>query len=290
MMTSAPPHLPVAIAIFVILSGAVIGSFLSMLVYRLPIILKRNWERDCRETLALPHPEPGPAFNLAWPGSHCPECQTALGLRDNVPLLGFLMLRGRCRHCHARIPGRYFLIEVLTAIAAIATVAHFGLTARAGLAFLLTAGLIALSFIDMKEQILPDVITLPLLWVGLLANTAGFYTSLPSAVWGATSAYLFLWLIFHAFRFATGKEGMGYGDFKLFAVAGAWLGWQMLPLVILLASLTGAVYGMALIVTGRLRRSTPMPFGPFLCLATWIGLFFGGPILAGYLHMAHGHL
>lgn len=290
MIVSAHSSLPVAVAIFVIMGGAVIGSFLSMLVYRLPLILKRHWERDCREALGLPHPEPEPTFNLAWPGSHCPECQTALGLQDNIPLFGFLALRGRCRHCRARIPSRYFLIEVLTTLAAVATVAHFGLTARAGFAFLLTAGLITLSFIDSKEQILPDVITLPLLWLGLLANSAGLYTSLPSAVWGAAFAYLFLWLIFHAFRFATGKEGMGYGDFKLFAVAGAWLGWQMLPLIILLASLTGAVYGIILIVTGRLQRNTPMPFGPFLCWATWIGLFFGWPILAGYLHMAHGHL
>lgn len=290
MITSAQPPLAITIAIFVILGGAVVGSFLSMLVYRLPLILKRNWQRDCREALALPPEEPGPAFNLAWPGSHCPECQTALGVRDNIPLLGFLMLRGRCRHCQARIPSRYFLMEILTTFAAIASVTHFGLTVQAALAFLLSAGLIALGFIDMKEQILPDIITIPLLWLGLLANTAGLYTSLPSAIWGAVSAYLFLWLVFHVFRFATGKEGMGYGDFKLFAVAGAWLGWQMLPLIILLASLTGAVYGIVLIATGRLKRSTPMPFGPFLCMATWIGLFFGWPILASYLHMAHGRL
>lgn len=290
MITSIHPSLPTSIVIFVIAGGAIVGSFLSMLVYRLPLLLKRNWERDCRDALALPPVAPGPTFNLAWPGSHCPQCQAALGIRDNIPLLGFLMLRGRCRYCRARIPGRYFVIEALTTIAAIGTVAHFGLTLRAALAFLLTAGLIALSFIDMKEQILPDILTIPLLWLGLLANTAGLYASLPSAIWGAASAYVLLWLVFHIFRFATGKEGMGYGDFKLFAVAGAWLGWQILPLIILLASLSGAAYGIVLMATGRLQRSTPMPFGPFLCFATWVGLFFGWPILGAYLRLAHGGL
>lgn len=273
---------------FVMITGAIVGSFLSMLVYRLPIMLKQQWEQDCRETLALTTPHKPTTFNLAWPGSHCPQCRAPLGIRENMPLLGYLLLRGRCRHCSGTIPIRYFLIELLTAVSAVATVAHFGLTPRAGFAFLLTAALIALTFIDMKEQILPDVITLPLVWLGLLANLAGLYASLRSAVLGAILGYLFLWLIFHIFRLLTGKEGMGYGDFKLFAVAGAWLGWQLLPLVLLLASVTGALYGGALILTGRTSRSTPMPFGPFLCMAIWLGLFYGWPLMVHYLSAAHG--
>ncbi|MHB8255170.1 MAG: prepilin peptidase [Acidiferrobacter sp.] len=288
MITHALPGNPFTDILFIVMIGATIGSFLSMLVYRLPIILQRNWERDCRDTLSLPAAEKGTTFNLAWPGSHCPQCHAPLGIRDNIPLLGFLMLRGRCRHCHTAIPMRYFLIEALTTLAAVATVAHFGMTLRGALAFVLAAALIALSFIDMKEQILPDIITLPLLWLGLFANVMGLYTSLRSAVLGAAGAYIFLWLVFHAFRLATGKEGMGYGDFKLFALGGAWLGWELLPLVLLLASLTGALYGMILILTGRTSRGTPMPFGPFLCAAIWISLLFGWPVMASYLHIAHG--
>ncbi len=279
---------PVATYIVVIAIGAVIGSFLSMLIYRLPIILKRQWERDCRETLGLPGPGPAPAFNIAWPGSHCPACQTPLGLRDNIPLLGYLLLKGRCRHCRAPIPRRYFVVEVVTVLGALAAFVHFGLTLRGALAFALTAALIALTFIDMEEQILPDVITLPFLWLGLIANVAGLYTSLPAAVVGTVAAYVFLWLMFQAFRLATGKEGMGYGDFKLFALAGAWLGWQLLPLVILLASLAGALYGGAMIVAGRRSRATPMPFGPFLCAAIWLALFYGTPVMAFYLQRSHG--
>lgn len=279
---------PVAAYLFVATVGAVTGSFLSMLVYRLPIILKRQWDRDCREALALPPPEKAETFNIAWPASHCPKCRAPLKIRDNIPLLGFLLLRGRCRHCAAPIPRQYFLIEVLSTLAAIVSVAHFGLTPRGAAAFLLGAALIALTFIDMREQILPDVITLPFLWLGLLLNRGDLYASLDSAVLGAALAYLFLWLVFHAFRLATGKEGMGHGDFKLFALAGAWLGWQLLPLVLLFASLAGALYGGALILTRRLTRATPMPFGPFLCAATWLALFYGWPLMALYLRSAHG--
>ncbi|HUW99073.1 MAG TPA: A24 family peptidase [Acidiferrobacter sp.] len=288
MTINALTREPLSIYLFVAVSGAVIGSFLSMLVYRLPIMLKRHWDQDCRDMLSLPAEVEGATFNLAWPGSHCPQCRAPLGMRDNIPILGFLMLRGRCRHCQAKIPGRYFLIEALTTLAAVASVAHFGLTPWGGLAFLLTAALIALSFIDMQEQVLPDVITLPFLWLGLLANTVGLFASLSSAVWGAVIGYLFLWLTFHAFRLITGKEGMGHGDFKLFALAGAWLGWQLLPLVLLLASLAGALYGGALLLMGRASRSTPMPFGPFLCAAVWVSLFYGWPIMVGYLRITHG--
>ncbi|WP_297396135.1 A24 family peptidase [Acidiferrobacter sp.] len=279
---------PVAGYLFVAAIGAVVGSFLSMLVYRLPIILKRQWERDCREALALPATEAAETFNIAWPASHCPQCRAPLKIRDNIPLFGYLLLRGRCRHCQAPIPRQYILIEALTTVAALVSIAHFGPDLRGALAFLLTAALIALAFIDMREQILPDAITLPFLWLGLLVNRAGLYASLDSAVVGAAGAYLFLWLVFHVFRLITGKEGMGHGDFKLFALGGAWLGWPLLPLVLLFASLTGALYGGTLIITGRQARTTPMPFGPFLCAAIWLALFYGWPLTTFYLRSAHG--
>ncbi|WP_297394159.1 A24 family peptidase [Acidiferrobacter sp.] len=279
---------PVAGYLFVAAIGAVVGSFLSMLVYRLPIILKRQWERDCREALALPAADAAETFNIAWPASHCPQCRAPLKIRDNIPLFGYLLLRGRCRHCQAPIPRQYILIEALTTVAALVSIAHFGPDLRGALAFLLTAALIALAFIDMREQILPDAITLPFLWLGLLVNRAGLYASLDSAVVGAVGAYLFLWLVFHVFRLITGKEGMGHGDFKLFALGGAWLGWPLLPLVLLFASLTGALYGGTLIITGRQARTTPMPFGPFLCAAIWLALFYGWPLTTFYLRSAHG--
>ena len=279
---------PVAGYLFVAAIGAVVGSFLSMLVYRLPIILKRQWERDCREALALPATDAAETFNIAWPASHCPQCRAPLKIRDNIPLFGYLLLRGRCRHCQAPIPRQYILIEALTTVAALVSIAHFGPDLRGALAFLLTAALIALAFIDMREQILPDAITLPFLWLGLLVNRAGLYASLDSAVVGAAGAYLFLWLVFHVFRLITGKEGMGHGDFKLFALGGAWLGWPLLPLVLLFASLTGALYGGTLIITGRQARTTPMPFGPFLCAAIWLALFYGWPLTTFYLRSAHG--
>lgn len=279
---------PVAGYLFVAAIGAVVGSFLSMLVYRLPIILKRQWERDCREALALPAADAAETFNIAWPASHCPQCRAPLKIRDNIPLFGYLLLRGRCRHCQAPIPRQYILIEALTTVAALVSIAHFGPDLRGALAFLLTAALIALAFIDMREQILPDTVTLPFLWLGLLVNRAGLYASLDSAVVGAAGAYLFLWLVFHVFRLITGKEGMGHGDFKLFALGGAWLGWPLLPLVLLFASLTGALYGGTLIITGRQARTTPMPFGPFLCAAIWLALFYGWPLTTFYLRSAHG--
>ncbi len=273
--------------LFVLAFGAIIGSFLSMLVYRLPLVLKRQWEQDCRETLGLAA-QPAARFNLAWPASHCPTCQAPLRFRDNVPIIGFLLLRGRCRHCRAPIPIRYLAIEILTMLAAWATLARFGITVAGLLAFALTAALIALSFIDAREQILPDVITLPFLWLGLLANIAGLYAPLAQAVLGAACAYGLLWLVFQIFRLATGKEGMGYGDFKLFALAGAWLGWPLLPLVLLLGALLGALFGVVNLARGHMSRETPMPFGPFLCFATWVGLFFGKALMAGYLRAVHG--
>ncbi len=280
---------PFALYILVLGLGAIIGSFLGMLVYRLPIMLKRSWEEDCRTLTAHRETDrPHHVFNLALPPSHCPHCQARLGWMENIPLIGFVALRGRCRHCHTPISPRYFLIELITTVAAGMSLARFGITFTALLAFTASACLIALTFIDLKEQLLPDVLTLPLLWLGLLVNVAGRFASLEASVIGAATGYLFLWLVYHAFRLLTGKEGMGYGDFKLFAAAGAWVGWQVLPLLLLLASLAGAVTGLALIALGRQGRSTPMPFGPYLAGAFWLALFYGRPLLVTYLQLAHG--
>ncbi|MDA8389846.1 MAG: A24 family peptidase [Gammaproteobacteria bacterium] len=280
---------PLALYILVLGLGAIIGSFLSMLVYRLPIMLRRSWEEDCQALTARRETDrPRGVFNLALPPSHCPQCQTRLGWLENIPLIGFVALRGRCRHCRAPIPPRYFLIELVTTVAAALSLARFGAAPAAILAFTASACLIALTFIDWKEQLLPDVLTLPLLWLGLLVNIGGRFASLEAAVIGAASGYLSLWLIYHAFRLLTGKEGMGYGDFKLFAAAGAWVGWQLLPLLLLLASLAGAVVGLTLIALKRQGRSAPMPFGPYLAGAFWLALFYGHPLLATYLHLAHG--
>lgn len=274
---------PAVLYLFVIVSGAAVGSFLSMFVYRLPHMLRRDWENECRTLLALDIPPPAAPLNLAWPGSHCPQCQTPLTWTDNIPLIGFLLLHGRCRHCRKPIPRRYLVIEILTTAMAVVTVYHWGLNGRAALAFCLGSGLIALTFIDLQEQLLPDVITLPLLWLGLLANISATFTTLTAAVIGAAAGYLSLWLIYHAFRLITGKEGMGYGDFKLLAVAGAWVGWPLLPFILLLASLMGAASGITAIAIGRQSRNTPIPFGPFLAGALWIALLYGHRLLAIYL-------
>lgn len=281
---------PFILYLLVLAFGAIIGSFLSMLVYRLPIMLKRRWEEDC-EALTARHKTPGrrETFNLALPASHCPHCEAPLGWMENIPLIGFIALGGRCRHCHTRIPLRYFLIELITTVAAGFSLARFGATPMGILAFIASACLIALTFIDLEEQLLPDAITLPLLWLGLLANVGGLFTSLEAAVIGAASGYLFLWLIYHAFRLLTGKEGMGFGDFKLFAAAGAWIGWELLPVLLLLASLVGAITGLALIALKRHGRGTPIPFGPYLAGAFWLALFYGHPLLFTYLRLAHGH-
>lgn len=274
------------VAAFVL--GLVIGSFLNVVIHRLPGLLERDWKRTCRELMGEMVPEDTPTPpGLAFPGSHCPHCHTPIALQDNIPILSFLRLRGRCRHCREPISLRYPLIELLTGLLSAGVVQHFGFGQHALAALGLTWSLIALAGIDIERQLLPDIITLPLLWAGLLVNTNGLFTNPEAAIWGAAAGYGTLWLLFHIFRKITGKEGMGHGDFKLFAVAGAWLGWVALPLVILAASFAGAIVGLVLIARKRLARDVPMPFGPFLCAAIWIGLLWNTPILAAYLRLGH---
>jgi len=251
-----------------------VGSFLNVVIYRLPVMLNRQWEADARAVLE-PEGKPPPAgerFNLMVPRSHCPECGTRISAWQNVPVVSWLVLRGRCASCGARIPVRYPLVELLTTVATLAVLTVYGLSWLGLAAAVFTWILIALTFIDFDTQLLPDQLTLPLLWIGLLTNCFGGFVALDDAVIGAVIGYLFLWSTYWGFKLATGKEGMGYGDFKLFAAVGAWLGWQVLPGAILLASATGLLYALVMLLKRARLASQPIPFGPFLAAGGWVSL------------------
>jgi leader peptidase (prepilin peptidase)/N-methyltransferase len=262
--------------------GLLVGSFLNVVIHRLPKMMERDWACQCAE-LRGEEPAPEAPFNLAVPRSRCPHCGHAIGALENIPLLSYLVLGGKCRGCQARISIRYPMVEALTGLLFTFAAWRFGLSLAGAGALLLIGASIALAFIDFDTQLLPDDITLPLVWAGLLLNLFGAYTTLPGAVVGAMAGYLSLWLVYWGFKLATGKEGMGYGDFKLLAAIGAWLGWQMLPLVILLSSFVGAVIGIFLMVAAKRGRNVPMPFGPYLATAGVIALFWGAPLTRLYL-------
>jgi leader peptidase (prepilin peptidase)/N-methyltransferase len=269
-----------------LLLGLVIGSFLNVVIHRLPRRLEQQWQQDCAEALNQAMPAQGPLVSLVSPGSRCPSCNTAIRWRHNIPVLSWLWLRGRCASCKASISFQYPLVELVTGLASAWLAWQLG----AGLALLaalpLTWALIALCGIDFRHQLLPDVITLPLLWAGLLLSLTGTFTDPHSSIIGAAAGYLSLWLVFQAFRLLTGKEGMGYGDFKLLALLGAWLGWQMLPLIVLLASLIGTLVGLTLILSRRLQQGIPIAFGPYLAVAGWIALLAGEEINRQYLQLS----
>ncbi|MDX1594970.1 MAG: A24 family peptidase [Gammaproteobacteria bacterium] len=271
------------------LFGLVTGSFLNVVIHRLPRMMERDWRRECRELAGETAPADGgdeARFDLVQPASHCPRCGHGIAAHDNIPLLSYVWLGGRCRHCRAPISLRYPAIELLTAVLTVVVAWRFGVTWQAAAAIPLTWALIALSFIDLDHKLLPDLITLPLIWAGLVVNLGGLYTDLPSAVVGAVAGYLSLWLVYHLFRLLTGKRGMGYGDFKLLAAFGAWLGWQLLPVVVLLSSLVGAVTGLGMMLLAGHRRGTPIPFGPFLAAAGWTALLWGDSLVRAYLDWA----
>jgi len=280
-LTSHPLALASAAALF----GLLLGSFLNVVIYRLPVMLERLWRRQCAELdgARKNRATDEKPFNLVSPRSRCPHCGHGIGALENIPILSFLWLRGKCSACGGPISWRYPLVESLTALLSFVVALHFGASFAGLAALVLTWSLIALAFIDYDHQILPDDITLPLLWTGLLVNLGGMFTPLPSAVLGAAAGYGSLWLVYHAFRLATGKEGMGFGDFKLFAALGAWLGWQLLPLIILFASFFGALIGIAFILLLGRDRRLPIPFGPFLCAAGWVALLWGQDLTRYYL-------
>ncbi len=262
--------------------GLAIGSFLNVVIHRLPKMMEAEWRAQCAELTGGAAPESG-TYNLLVPRSACPACHTALRAIDNIPLVSYLALRGRCAHCGGRISARYPLVEALTAGLSAWVAAHFGWSTAGLLALVLLWTLVALTFIDLDTTLLPDNLTLPLLWLGLIANLWEIFVPLREAVIGAAAGYLVLWSIYWLFKLATGKEGMGHGDFKLLAALGAWLGWKMLLPVILLSSVVGAIVGIVLIVVSRRGRDIPIPFGPYLAAAGFITLVFGQPLLARWL-------
>jgi leader peptidase (prepilin peptidase)/N-methyltransferase len=255
--------------------GLVVGSFLNVVIYRLPLMMERRWRQDCCELLELEQEKQEAPLNLATPNSHCPTCKAAIKPWQNIPVLSYLLLRGKCANCAAPISARYPVLELITGLMTLALACKFDLSLALLGAGFLTWSLIALTMIDIDHQLLPDDITLPLLWLGLLFNIDATYVSLSNAVIGAMVGYLSLWSIYHVFKLLTGKEGMGYGDFKLLAALGAWLGWQMLPEIILMSSLVGAICGIALMVVKRRGREIPIPFGPYLAIAGMIALLHG---------------
>jgi leader peptidase (prepilin peptidase)/N-methyltransferase len=266
--------------------GLCIGSFLNVVIHRLPKMLDRGWRAQCAELAGETLPAE-PAYNLVVPRSQCPACGHRISAFENVPVLSFLVLRGRCSACHAAISPRYPLVELLTGALTATAVLRFGATPAGLAACVLLWSLIALTFIDFDTQLLPDNLTLPLLWAGLIVHIAGVApagTTLRDAVIGAVAGYLALWSVYWIFKLVRGKEGMGYGDFKLLAALGAWLGWQMLPLIVLLSSVIGAVIGLSLVVFKGRDHQIPLAFGPYLAIAGAIALFFGKPLIAVYLH------
>jgi leader peptidase (prepilin peptidase)/N-methyltransferase len=279
-------------SVFVI--GLMIGSFLNVVIYRLPIMMEREWRAQATEFAPMAAASlPSEHFSLATPRSACPVCKTPIKPSHNIPVVSWLALRGRCASCKTRISPRYPAVELISALLAAWAAWHFGFGAPAACAVLVTFALIALTGIDIDHQLLPDSITLPLLWAALLAAVAigpaagaALPVSPKDAILGAVAGYSSLWLVFHAFRLITGKEGMGYGDFKLFAALGAWLGWKMLPLIILLSAGTGAVLGVLMILLRGRDRAAPMPFGPYLAAAGWLAMMYGHPIVEGYMRVS----
>jgi len=273
---------PVLFVTAVTVMSLAIGSFLNVVIHRLPKMLERQW-RDELSELNGQEIAAGPRYNLMVPRSACPACGHAIGALENVPLISYLALRGKCAGCKARISPRYPLVEALTGVLSGYIAWRYGFTWQTLALLVFVWSMIALAFIDLDTFYLPDDITLPLVWAGLLANMGGLFVDLQSAVIGAIAGYLALWIVFWGYKLATGKDGMGYGDFKLLAAIGAWLGWKMLPVVILLSSLVGAIVGISLIVFARHGRNVPIPFGPYLVLGGLIALFWGDQLLHYYL-------
>jgi leader peptidase (prepilin peptidase)/N-methyltransferase len=273
---------PGSFVVVATLAGLLIGSFLNVVIHRLPRMMERDWAAQCAELRGEPAPATEP-LSLISPRSRCPKCSRQIGALENIPILSYLLLRGRCKGCGEMISLRYPVVEAATGLLFGLAAWKLGPGVAAVGAMVFVAAMVALTFIDFDTQLLPDDITLPLLWLGLLFNLWSTYSELSSAVIGAIAGYLSLWSVYWLFKLATGKEGMGYGDFKLLAAIGAWLGWQVLPLTILLSSFVGALVGIALIVLARRGRNVPIPFGPYLAAAGVIALFWGKPLTSAYL-------
>ena len=274
------------------LIGATVGSFLNVVIHRLPLMMEREWRHQCdalaAETSGTPAAAPAAqdTFNLAVPGSRCPHCGHNIRAWENIPILSYLLLRGKCSQCAQAISIRYPIVEAITGLLSMAVAWHFGFGWESAAALVLTWALVPLTVIDLDRQLLPDAITLPLLWLGLALSLFGIFTDPPAAIIGAMAGYLSLWSVYWGFKLLTGKEGMGFGDFKLLALFGAWLGWQMLPVVIFLSAIVGSIVGIALIALKRHDQGTPIPFGPYLAGAGWIALLWGEEISQAYLRFS----
>lgn len=288
------------------LLGLTVGSFLNVVIHRLPRMLDAGWKAECellfadpeelakestidseKEKVAKAAPPKKESYNLAFPNSHCPQCQHELASLDNIPVVSYLFLKGRCRYCQTPISKRYPIIESVTALLSVIVATKFGVSQETIAALLLTWGLICLTMIDFDTQFLPDDITLPLMWLGIFSSFFLSFASLQDAVIGAMAGYLSLWCVYWAFKLMTDKEGMGYGDFKLLAMLGAWLGWQYLPLVIILSSLVGSIVGLSMIAFYGKDKNIPIAFGPYLAAAGWITLIWGDVIMNRYLAYAN---
>lgn len=272
--------------IFIIIAsllGLVTGSFLNVVIHRLPIMMEMNWREQCASLNSIDHAEKTKKYNLISPRSTCPHCQKAIAAWHNIPVISFLLLGGRCKECKATISWRYPAVEIISALLVGLTAYQFGFSINALAASVFVLALLTLTLIDLDTQLLPDDITLPLLWLGLLFNLNGGFTDIQSAIIGAVAGYLILWIVYWAFKLITGKEGMGYGDFKMLAAIGAWFGWAMLPAVILLSSITGSIIGIGLIIFAKKGRNTAIPFGPYLALGGIAALFWGTQLSHLYL-------
>lgn len=266
--------------------GLLVGSFLNVVIHRLPKMMEAGWKKECCEFLKISDDTPSSGeqekYNLISPRSACPHCQHKITALENIPVFSYLFLGGKCRSCKQAISIRYPFIELLSAVTAVVVAYHFGFSLQTAFAILLTWALIALSAIDFDCQLLPDDITLPFLWLGLLCNLFGLFTSIHSSLIGAMAGYGILWTVYMLFKIVTGKEGMGFGDFKLLAMLGAWMGWQLLPLIIILSSLCGAIIGVSMVVFRAHDKTKPIPFGPYLAIAGWIALIWGPSIMHSY--------
>ena len=277
----------VTVGIVVVL-GLLVGSFLNVVIYRLPVMMERGWKSECQLILHPDSPpeEPEQPFNLAYPHSHCPGCQSPIRAWQNIPVISYLLLKGQCANCKIAISARYPIIEAVTGLMSAVIAWQLGASIEMLAALFFTWALISLTMIDADHKLLPDQITLPLLWAGLLLNSTAMFIPLYDAVWGAIGGYLSLWSVYWLFKIITGKEGMGYGDFKLLAALGAWMGWQSLLVIILLSSLVGAIVGTIILLANKQGRNTAIPFGPYLAAAGWISFLWGDQIIDMYLRFS----
>jgi leader peptidase (prepilin peptidase)/N-methyltransferase len=271
------------------ITGLLVGSFLNVVIYRLPVMMEREWRAECNQFLGNTGATPvEPPFNLVVPGSACPKCGHKIGPLENIPVASYLMLGGKCRSCKTPISMRYPLVEILAGILTLIIAIHYGVGIKALMAAILTWSLIVLTMIDYDHQLLPDSITLPMLWLGIICNMFGLYTNIHASLAGAIAGYLVLWTVYICFKLITGKVGMGHGDFKLLAMLGAWAGWQSLPVIIIVSSLLGSLIGIGLILFSGHKKSQPIPFGPYLALAGWLAMLYGPELTRTYYKLMPG--